>query len=419
MISHSDPVTSVFNKYDFRWEVLDVIVAGKSLIDTNRGLSGFPMHNLEDVDRFLRSYGFEIDNPIEGAEIVGIFHESINFIRKYFIQGPDNSTGLNLEIPRKILELQDIRNLFLMASMNFPGQANDTPGVRLKNWACSVLRVMHSVAHIDKDLRATYFSDIQTQILDRFYGVIHRDDNKQLYLGREADDPFRVDLVRFETKPKKARESILLKLLHKSENVADDIFDRVGIRFVTALPLDTLRVVKFLKESLIVMPANIKPSRSRNTLLDLSRFKDKLLELQPALAMGEMAEEEVRQQLGQAATFPEGSTDNPHSSEFYRAIQFTCRQLIKLKNPLYEDLKQLKSLAKTKTVHQDVFSVIERIDLKYIQREIRFFYPYEVQVMDEKAYEENERGRSAHSSYKKAQIQTAMKRVMAELMNVG
>ena len=47
---------------------------------------------------------------------------------------------------------------------------------------------MHTIAHIDKDVRSTYFSDIQQQIFDRFYKVIHRDDEGKLYLGDSADD---------------------------------------------------------------------------------------------------------------------------------------------------------------------------------------------------------------------------------------
>ena len=52
-----------------------------------------------------------------------------------------------------------------------------------------------------------------------------------------------------------------------------------------------------------------------------------------------------------------------------------------------------------------------------IAREIRFFYPFEVQLMDRQSYDENERGRSAHSEYKKSQIQTAMRRVMGNLVD--
>src|SRR6185503_311488 len=106
--------------------------------------------------------------------------------------------------------------------------------------------IMHTIAHIDKDLRTQHFADIQKQIFDRFYKFIFRDEHGQLFLGENSSDPLRVPLVAFETKPKKARDSIILKLLHKPENVAEDIFDRVGMRYVTKTRLGSLQVIKFL-----------------------------------------------------------------------------------------------------------------------------------------------------------------------------
>ena len=412
------------SKYDFSSDVLDVIISGKSSIDSP---NGFTLESTTDAEQFIQNYGYNQDNPIEKAEILGNFHEALNFVRKHFLQS-ENPDGLKLEIPRKVLELTDIRELLLMASLHYPGQTADTQGQLLRNWACSLLKVMHTIAHIDKDLRSPHFSDIQQQIFDRFYKAVHRD-GEDLFLGDKNDDPLRVALVAFETKPKKSRDSIILKLLHKPENVAEDIFDRAGIRFVTNTRLDALRVVKFLKDKMIVMPPNIKPSRSRNTLIDLDFFRTQLADVHARASKGELDEAGLVSELEKAAAPPRVSPDNPHSSEFYRAIQFTGRQLIKLRNPLYESLKDLKSFAKGKSAEEnsqedspgsskDAWKkTVEKIDLKYIQREVRFFYPFEVQVVDQKSAEENEAGRSAHSEYKRAQVQTALKRVMGSLVD--
>lgn len=409
-MSREKPTTiSLRNKYGFHWDVLDVIIAGRSSIDSP---TGFQIRAQEEAGRFLDSYGYSIEDPIENAELLGNYHEALNFIRKHFLQ-PDNPAGLKLEVPRKILELTDLRDLFLMASHHYPNQSSDSQGAALRNWACSLLKVMHTIAHIDKDLRSPHFPDIQQQIFDRFYKVIHRDGDGNLYLGENDQDPFRVDLVAFETKPKKSRDSTILKLLHKPENVAEDIFDRVGIRFITRTRLDALRVVKYLKDNMIVMPPNIKPSRSRNTLIELDYFREQLGTLISRAEKSEVSEEQLREELEAAARAPMVNPDNPHSSEFYRAIQFTCRQLIKLKNPLFEEIRSIKTISKTKTPeNEDLAKAIEKIDLKYLQREIRFFYPFEVQVVDAVSAEENEKGRSAHSEYKRAQVQTALRRVM-------
>lgn len=424
--SSTPPVPSLATlkqRFDFRWDVLDVIISGKSSIDS---LTGFQLLNSEEAERYLQSYGYDLENPIEKAEIHGCFHEAMNFVRRNFMR-PDNPDGLKLEIPRKILELSDVRDLFLMASLKYPVQTADHQGLNLQAWACSLLKVMHTIAHIDKDLRAPYFSDIQQQIFDRFYKVIHRDPDGQLYLGEKEEDPMRVNLVAFETKPKKARDSIILKLLHKPENVAEDIFDRVGLRFITQTPLDALRVVKYLKDKMIVMPPNIKPSRSRNTLVDLEQFRVAVAELLPKIEAGQLAPGDWISTLEKTAHVPYVNPENPHSSEFYRAIQFTCRQLIKLRNPIYGSLKEIKTIARVKSggaptdaseSSDTLTKAIEAIDLKHIQKEVRFFYPFEVQVLDVKSSEENEKGRSAHSEYKKSQVQTALKRVMGRLADV-
>ncbi len=401
-------------KLDFRWEDIEIILGGKSSIDSNQA---FQIASREDADRFVRSYGYDLENPIENAEAFGNFHESVNLIRRYFLH-PENPDGLKIEIPRKILEMTDIRDLFLMASFAYPGQSSDTIGVYLRNWACAILKVMHTVSHVDQDIRTGYFADIQQQILDRFYRVIHRDAEGDLFLAERPDDPDRVDLVAFETKPKKSRESTLLKLLHKPENVAEDIFDRVGLRFVTRTRVDVIRTLKFLVDKMIVMPPNIKPSRSRNTLIDLELFRSQLGGLLKRADEAGLDEGELLRLLEEATPTPSEKV-NPHSSDTYRSIQFTCRHLIKLRNPLFEDLKELKTYLKTENPDERAVKLIEKVDLKHLQKEIRFFYPYEVQVVDEKSAKDNEMGRSAHSEYKRAQIQTALRRVMGALADAS
>jgi uncharacterized protein (TIGR04562 family) len=399
------------SKYDFKSDVLDIIIGGKSSLDAS---NPFEMKDMTEANRFILSYGYDLENPIEQAEILGNFHEAIHFIRKTFLQ-PENPTGLRLEIPRKILEITHIQELFLMVSKTHPSQKGDSNDRLLHDWSCSILKVMHTIAHIDKDLRSAYFSDIQKQIFDRFYKLIYRDADGNLYLGENPSDPLRIPLVAFETKPKKSRESTILKLLHKPENVAEDIFDRVGIRFITETPLSALRVVKYLKDKMVVIPPNIKPSRSRNTLIQIEPLKKKLEELFHRDDLSSLKEPDLEKALEHLTHIPEFNPANPHSSEFYRAIQFTCRQLIKLKNPLYEDLRELRSLTREKTLHENILKILDRIDFKNIQRDIRFFYPYEVQIMDQQSAEENEKGKSSHTAYKKAQVQTALQRVMGNL----
>jgi uncharacterized protein (TIGR04562 family) len=400
-------------KYQFNWEILDVIISGASAIDAARSLN---VNTVEDVEKFLECYGYNLDDPIQKAELFGIFQEAVQFIKQYFLK-PQNPDGLEIEIPRKILELTDISQLFLMASDSSLSQKENQ---FLALWACSVIKVMHTIAHMDKDLGAYYFSEVQKQILDKFYKHIFNDEEGSVYLGQGRKDLDKIKLVLFESKPKKTRESVILKLLHKPENVAEDIFDRVGIRFVTYNKFDALRVIKYLKDKYIVMPANIKPSRSRNTLIDLKKFSLGLNTLKQQFLEGALSEEDLESRviaLCEASQPERKNIENPHSLENFRSIQFTGRQLIKIKNPHYEEIKQLKNFSKNLNSDSEIYQILERIDLKNIPRETRFFYHFEVQIFDEDSYKESLEGRASHAQYKKNQIQTAMMRVMGNLIS--
>jgi len=392
-------------KWKIGESVLRVLIGGNSFLDSKEGFRG-TFRNIHSAENYLSAYGFNLHDPIETAELQGSLQEAIRFIRTYFLK-PGNPDGLSLEVPKKITEVNQIPELLMFASQEAQPE--------LRHWACAVLRVIHILSHVDRDIRTHYFKDIQTQILDRFYRQLHRDEAGQLYLGRTEDDPYRVNLVQFEVKPKKSRDSILMKLLHKPQSVAEELFDRVGVRFVTRTRVDAIRVIHYLEHANVVVEANIKPSRSRNTLIDALWFEESLDRELPRIKAKEITEEQMCQILENAPIPAPESDDNPFSSEHYRAIQFTCRQLIKIKNPLSDHIRDLKQVARTLTLAPDLSAAIEKVDQRYIQRVARFFYPFEVQVVDEQSYIENEKGRSAHGEYKKAQQRAALFRVMGVL----
>ncbi len=401
------PQTRLEQKWTIGSRVLDVLIGGTSFLDSKDGFSG-SFRDHEDADKFLTGYGFDLSDPIEKAELHGTLQEAFLFIKTYFLK-PHAPDGLALETPKKLTEITDIRELLLYASSETQTE--------LRAWACSILKVVHTISHIDRDVRTHFFSDIQMQILDRFYRYLHRSETGELYLGRHADDPLRVNLVEFQVKPKKARDSTLMKLLHKPGSVAEELFDRVGVRIIAKNRVDTIRVIQFLEQVNVVVAANIKPSRSRNTLIKTDQFRKILAHEFPRLVSNEI-EESVLMSLLEQAEFPEPSSgDNPHSSEHYRAIQFTCRQLIKIKNPLSDHIRTLKQVTKGANLPPEIAAAIDRVDQKHIQRVTRFFYPYEIQVMDELSHIENEKGRSAHREYKKAQQRAALIRVMGSLAN--
>lgn len=388
--------------WDISDTVFDVLIGGESVVDARQVFDG-DFRSPESIDLFLEAYGFDLEDPIETAELQGHLAESIRFIRQKFLR-PGNPSGYEAEIPKKIIETRDVRELFAILG-------REDRKSELGAWACSILKVMHVLSHMDRDVRNYYFGDIQTQILDRFYRSIHRDDQGRLYLGRSDADPFRVDLVAFEVKPKKTRESLLVKLLQKAESVAEEVFDRIGIRLITKNKVDAVRAVHFLEANRIVVAANIKPSRSRNTLVDQHAFRDQL---------GAAQEKQDWSLLSQVPSPPVKDADNRFSSEHYRSIQFTGRQLIKVRNPIVDQVREVKSLARKIAATEGegpgtnplLESAIDRLDAKQVPRMVRFFFPFEVQIVDEVSHLENEKGRSAHAEYKSAQLQVAMHRVL-------
>lgn len=390
-------------------DVMDLMLRGRSVIDSYHGI---PIRSVEAADDFLSKYGYDLDNPVESAEVMGNYREAVRFIIKYFLK-PENPEGAELEIPRMFFELSDVRELFVWAADKSIDQVLRT------RWACAILRVMHAISHLDKDLRHEFFPEIQKQIFDRFYKEIHTVGG-QIYLGAPSH-PDAVALVKLHTKPRKARDSVILKLLHKKETLAEDVFDQIGIRFVTKTRVDVVRVLKYLRDRYIVMSMNIRPSRSRNTLIDPKLYRRTWREVEQAVLKGEFHNKEWVNEILEGALakgYSEASSDiqNPFSSGNYQSIQFTCRQLIKFRSPVYDDIKSLRAKLRN-SEDPEIKALLDRLDLSSFTKEQRFFYPFEVQILDEKAHEEAESGRASHAAYKAAQTKQAMERVLGQLIS--
>ncbi len=402
---------SYLHKYMFDWEIFDVVIGGKSALDTKNFLG--PMSSIDEVNQFLKGYGLDPNDRVAKSELFGNFQEAMQFIRRYFLK-EGNPDGLDLKVPNSLLMISDISQLFLMATDDNIVKKED------KLWAEVVLKVMHTIMHADKDLRSNYFNIVQTQIFDRFYKYVFRSDDDKLFIGvRGTDD--RVPLVDFETKSKKTRESVIIKLLHKAENVAEELFDRVGVRFITHTRFDSLRLIRFLMEKNIVIPHNNKPSRAINTMINMPKFKESHQSLLKMAIRNNLSEERFLAAMERAAVEaqiePSENERNKHTSKAYQSIQFTCRQLIEYKNPFLQEFNDLRRIAKNS--HPEENELARRVlnmDISLVARDIRFFYPYEIQVVDQEAFKANSQGEASHQEYKRQQVRSAMKRVFKSII---
>lgn len=400
------------SKYHFDWETMGTFLEGRSTLDSSHFFQNITNH--KQARRFLKGYGFDPSDPVLMSELFGNFQESLQFIKKYFLK-EGTEVGLDVRIPSSIFTISDIQDLLIMASVK---ENESEQQIEERLWAEIIIKVLHTILHTDKELRSNYFPYIQKQILDRFYKHIHRDSDNRLFLTKKLNLEDAIPLVDFKVKAKKPRDSVILKLLHKADNVAEELFDRVGIRFVTKSSLDNLRVIKFLYKNNIVIPHNIKPSRSFNRLLDLDKFREKYLLLNQKAVELNLDEANYLNELNiiaEECSFSyENDSRNLHTSKSYRSIQFTGRQFIRYKNPLFDELFKLKEEARESS--DNFAQKVLAVDFSGMQREIRFFYPFEVQVVDEVNEIKNTQGEASHLEYKKSQQVTAMKRIFKELI---
>ncbi len=398
--------------YGFNWETFDVVCSGKSSLDATNYLT--ELSDKDQVAEFLYGYGFDISDPVESAELFGIFQEAMQFIKRYFlIEG--NPEGLDMRVPNYLYSITNISELFLAAT----GYSS----VKLKTdeqlWAGVVLKVMHTLLHTDKDLRYRYFSTIQQQIFDRFYKFIHRDEENRLFLKNDSGTS--IPLYDFQTKAKKTRDSIVIKLLHKQENVAEELFDRIGVRIITYNKLDALRVIKFLHRNHVTIINNIKPSRSQNSLVDLKMLRTRIFSLYKESIRNDMPEDVFYQRLNaliEDCSPIKKSHDNRHTSEEYRAIHFTGRQLIKYRNPFMASFNEVRKQA-LKDREDPLSQSLLQLDTSPISRDVRFFYPFEVQLTDYESHLKNTQGEASHDEYKKAQLKSAMKRIFRPIIELN
>ncbi|HNT27824.1 MAG TPA: TIGR04552 family protein [bacterium] len=362
----------------FTHELMDVVLSNKSFIDIN----GLSIESPEEAHLYLKNYGYDLDNAVHAEQVRSILNEAKSFIQTYLLEDPEGQTP-TLVIPPNVLWEDDPRNFLLMAS--------DRTRSITQRWACAVLRVAHTITHVENDLSKYFFQGIKKQIFARFMTHLNVNNKGEYFIGR---GPNQIRLKLFEMKSEKTKESLIMKLLHKKENVTADVFDRVGVRIVTNDKLDVLLVLKYLAENHVISFANIKPSRTRNNLIDLEKFLEGLVRFKDE-DLTNWSEEQVREYFKPYLVFDKEKAreqeelireNNPYSSTQYTSIQLTARQLITI---------------------QDPFS----INLAY-----KFFFPFEIQILDHESFVESRTGRASHDEYKKSQIVSVRQRVLENVL---
>ncbi len=393
---------------DFSWNILRSILEGLSPID----LPALALMNREEANQFLLQYGYDMDDE-EDREVAWRVHlEALAFTKRYLCVGPGDERE-TLVVPADIERPTDLRDLLVWAS--------DRDGSERQAWACALLRVMHTISHVNNTLRSEFFPEIKRQILDRFKQHVHQDSEGRLTLGR---GPLSVPLLDIFYKEEKSRDSLILKLLHKPHNVAEIIHDRLGVKMVTPTRMDALLALRYMRQNHLILFANVTPGRSRNTLVNLERFRALYESLTSGLAdlTEERRDQQFRNQIHESTLEMDelmSKLDNPFTSPDYRSIQFTAQQLVKVENPGYLRARRMRVQLEKYHLGPDLEGLLRELEGPQEERELRIFFPLEVQILDEENYRRTQEGPASHSDYKKRQVQAARHRVLGPLLELA
>ncbi len=350
--------------------MIKTIIGGYSTIDVPR----LDFRSLEEGGEFLKTYGYDISIKEEDETVWQMYEQAIHILHKYILDSHERVP----EVLATRAAVKDIRRLFLYAS------TRDHDKNPMQLWSCAILRVMHCVAHVENDLFFNYTSEIQNQIFSPIQSKVSGDDNGKLFLGTEQSSE-QIPLMKFEVKAFKEMHSMVIKTLSKPESVAMDIFDKMGVRFITATVFDAFRVIRFLRRENLVSFANVVPHQSKNTLFPTNIFMEVIEKL--GAEKKNLDSDEIDKIMLEALNQDSKRAEykekyNPFSDIHYKAIKFISRSLVKVKTS---------------------------------NGVIRFFYPYEIQIMDYQTYVQNLSGTSAHGEYKLRQRKAAHDRVLGEI----
>lgn len=385
---------------DLDLELIRPIIQGSSAIDTPRLF----VRCEAEAEEFLESYGYRWSDLGHRVHLEELRQEAWAFIEQELLNDePD------VVINKGVRAETDLRKVLLDAAVEPNG---DPQGAQI--WACTLLRMMHTLAHCGSTFRSWFGQQIEEQVVARFEPhIIGSAGSLQLGRGDSA-----IPLASFRIKGSKTRKSLAMKLLHKVDHVAADVFDHMGVRFVTKERYDALLVAQYLRQQSIIMFAHIKPGRSRNTLIDMELLDSDIRRLaagETVNGVKDLCRDSLRE-LTRSHPYPRppGVGHNVFTSIAYHSIQFTCAQQIVIEEPDAVALREhLVAVRNGLSEDPSMVALLERLS---ILEEIRFLFPYEIQIIDEKSYEEASSGLAAHDVYKARQRHAVKKRLWGSII---
>ncbi len=402
-----DRSKKILESWTFSWPIMHVLIGGRSSID----LPEIQIGSREEATAFIKSYGYDPDRTYDARLMHATICESLGFIERWLMP---KEWKKGVQPPQDVLLCSDPRDLLLWACDRRP------ESMQRRVWSCAILRVMHTIAHIEGAFRYSDIDVARDEITARFHSIVAYDERGDTWI-QHGD--VRIKVHKLDWKTLKSRESVLLKLLHKRANVAETIYDMLGLRIVTETQSEVMQIVKMLYKSHVISFPNAIPSRSRNSLLDADEFRVRMDQLRGEFMTGKLTDEQFVASLDHLEVSPPSEDkENLHSGVEYRAIQMTCRQLIRTPRPLTVLRKNLQAeidaQPKGKVSRRNIEELVAVLrNIAKLSGDDEFsFFPYEIQIMDKKSWEVSTVGKASHSRYKKSQLKAARRRVLNEVL---
>lgn len=355
---------------NFSFDILSSVLGESAALDIPR----LHIQNKEQAAQFIHTYGYDISNEQDLKKLWHYHQEAIEFLETEILT-EEESIPSSLKDPD---ELQDITKLLLLASLK---QVSD-PYMNISSlppqkWACAILRVMHVLVHLDNDLFTSFTDDIKYQILKPIQDHIYYIEQKT-FLGKDSEA---IELVSYSEKPFKHTHSAAIKILTRKNTLAMTLLDRVGVRFVTKNVIDIFKVIQYLIDNHMISYPHVISSQSKNTIcptrvfqrvLERNVSKDGVFNLQ---GLEGMLLEELKK-----LDLKVNSELNPYSSEDFKFLKFINRQFL-------------------------------RVNIGEGRKPLNFFFPFEIQILDQETFEKNEGGQASHEDYKQRQKRSARLRI--------
>ena len=382
------------NRVNMNWAQLSAIINGGRAIDQ----SSLAIRNRDDAKHFASEYGFDLGDPADLCHIEDVHREALAFIEEFFLTEEEiRLVAPKVRKPDHVLDL-------LVYSSNFLNQSNEH-----QLWACVVLKVMHGIFHIDHDFKLKYFDTIRDQVFEALDKLVISDEGQQYLVGKGN---VRIPIYSFEKKRNKGRHSVLLKLLQKPRYVAADIYDHLGIRLVFETKSECLFALQNLRRHHLVTVTNIKPFRSRNSLVDLNQARSVFKKYRPLLEGSKGYPYKILGRMDAELSTPsDPNRENPHSAEEYQAIQVTVRKMIHLPNAAQKQVDEILRLV------GDKVDLPPHLTAGYgVRSDFTIYFDYEIQVLTKESWLHTLNGPSSHQAYKARQRETARTRVLGNAL---